>query len=83
MVPARSASPLSHASGLPLQADLDEKVYKLLFLDVGLMNAICLLAESPNRELTYWLREGRSSHAEVDFVIAVADVVRALPPEVT
>jgi uncharacterized protein len=92
----------THASGLPLQADLDEKVYKLLFLDVGLMNAICglgwsplsklddiqlvnqgaiaeqfigqhlleLLAETPNRELTYWLREGRSSNAEVDFVVA-------------
>jgi predicted AAA+ superfamily ATPase len=94
----------THASGLPLQADLDEKVYKLLFLDVGLMNAICglgwhnlsklddiqlvnegsiaeqfigqhlldLLAESPNRELTYWLREGRSSNAEIDFVVAFA-----------
>lgn len=92
----------THASGLPLQADMEEKVYKLLFLDVGLMNAICglgwntlsglddiqlinegaiaeqfigqhlleLLAESPNRELTYWLREGRSSNAEVDFVAA-------------
>ncbi len=92
----------THASGLPLQADLDEKVYKLLFLDVGLMNAICglgwpvlsrlddiqlvndgaiaeqfvgqhlleLLAESSNRQLTYWLREGRSSNAEVDFVVA-------------
>jgi predicted AAA+ superfamily ATPase len=92
----------THASGLPLQADLDEKAYKLLFLDVGLMNAICglgwsnlsklddtqlvnegaiaeqfvgqhlldLLADSPNRELTYWLREGRSANAEVDFVVA-------------
>ena len=92
----------THASGLPLQADLDEKTYKLLFLDVGLMNALCgvgwpalsrlddiqlvnegsiaeqfvgqhlleLLAEGPNRELTYWLREGRSSNAEVDFVVA-------------
>lgn len=92
----------THASGLPLQADLDEKAYKLLFLDVGLMNALCgvgwsvlsrlddiqlvnegsiaeqfvgqhlleLLAESPNRDLTYWLREGRSSNAEVDFVMA-------------
>jgi hypothetical protein len=29
-----------------------------------------LLSESPNRELTYWLREGRSSNAEVDFVMA-------------
>ncbi len=93
----------SHCSGLPLQADIDEKVYKLLFLDVGLMNAICglnwrnlsqldemklinegaiaeqfigqhlqaLLTETPNRELTYWLREGRSSNAEVDYVLAL------------
>ncbi|HEW98430.1 MAG: AAA family ATPase [Candidatus Parabeggiatoa sp. nov. 3] len=93
----------SHCSGIPLQADIEEKVYKLLFLDVGMMNAICglnwrvisqlddiklvnegaiaeqfigqhlqaLLAETPNRELTYWLREGRSYNAEVDFVIAL------------
>jgi len=31
----------SHCSCLPLQADVNEKVYKLLFLDVGLMNAVC------------------------------------------
>lgn len=93
----------SHCSGLPLQATLEEKVYKLLFLDVGLMNAICglnwrtisqlddtklinegaiaeqfigqhlqhLLADSPNRELTYWLREGRTANAELDYVIAL------------
>jgi predicted AAA+ superfamily ATPase len=94
----------SHCSGLPLQASLDERVYKLLFLDVGLMNAIsglnwrslsqlddqhlinegaiaeqfigqhlqALLADSPNRELTYWLREGRSANAEVDYVVALS-----------
>lgn len=93
----------SHCSAIPLQADIEEKVYKLLFLDIGLMNAICglnwrvisqlddiklvnegaiaeqfigqhlqaLLSETPNRELTYWLREGRSSNAELDFVIAL------------
>lgn len=93
----------SHCNGLPLQADIEETVYKLLFLDVGLMNAICglgwnnileiedtqlvnegpiaeqfigqhlqdLLSTSPNRELTYWLREGRSNNAEVDYVIAL------------
>ncbi len=93
----------SHCSGLPLQADIEEKVYKLIFLDVGLMNAICglnwrtlsqfdstrlvnegaiaeqfigqhlqsFLTDSPNRELNYWLREGRSSNAELDFVIAI------------
>jgi hypothetical protein len=31
-----------------------------------------LLSESPNRELTYWLREGRSSNAEVDYVVALS-----------
>ncbi|MEA2115076.1 MAG: DUF4143 domain-containing protein, partial [Thermodesulfobacteriota bacterium] len=93
----------SHCSGLPLQADIKERVYKLLFLDVGLMNAICgldwrsisqmdekklinqgaiaeqfigqhlqaMLVDKPNRELNYWLREGRSSNAELDFVISL------------
>ena len=90
----------SQCAGLPLQADLKEKVFKLIFLDIGLMNAISgldwqtitgqtetqlvnagpgaeqfigqhlqfHLAERPNRELTYWLREGRSNNAEVDYV---------------
>jgi len=94
----------SHCSGLPLQADLEEKVYKLIFLDIGLMNAICglnwqelsqmddvklinqgaiaeqfvgqhlqaLLADKPNRELNYWLREGKSANAELDFVVALS-----------
>ena len=90
----------SHCAGLPLQAHLQERAFKLIFLDVGLMNAICglgwealagggedalvnagavaeqfvgqhlqhLLAERVNRELTYWLRAGRSNNAEVDYV---------------
>lgn len=102
----------SHCSGLPLQASMQEKVFKLLFLDIGLMNAICglnwrvlsqldemklinegviaeqfvgqhlqsLLSDSPNRELTYWLREGRSANAEVDFVIGLNGVM--LPIEI-
>lgn len=102
----------SHCSGLPLQADIEEKVFKLLFLDVGLMNAISglnwhvlsqldemklinegaiaeqfigqhlqgLLSETPNRELSYWLREGRSANAEVDFVIALQGQI--LPIEI-
>ena len=93
----------SHCSGLPLQADMEENIYKLVFLDVGLMNAICglgwnsisqmtdiqlsnegsiaeqfigqhlqdILSSSPNRDLTYWLREGLSTNAEVDYVIAL------------
>ena len=95
-----------------MRADLEEKVYKLVFLDVGLMNAICglgwstlsrfdeiqlvnegaiaqqfigqhllgLLAASPNRELTYWLREGRSANAGVDSVVALEG--RVIPIEV-
>lgn len=93
----------SHCSGMPLQAELENKNYKLLFMDVGLMNAICglrwntifqmndkklinegaiaeqfigqhlidILSTSLNRELTYWLREGRSNNAEVDFILAL------------
>ncbi|MEX0738983.1 MAG: DUF4143 domain-containing protein [Pseudohongiella sp.] len=30
-----------------------------------------LLADSPNRELNYWLREGRSNNVELDFVITL------------
>jgi len=93
----------SHCNGLPLQAELSTKVFKLLFLDIGLMNALCglnwhqitlqddlrlinegkiaeqfigqhlldYLSTGPNRELTYWLREGKANNAEVDFVIAL------------
>ncbi len=93
----------SHCSGLPLQADIEEKIYKLIFLDIGLMNAICgldwntisqmrdatlinegviaeqfvgqhlqdILSATANRQLTYWLREGRSTNAEVDYVVAL------------
>jgi predicted AAA+ superfamily ATPase len=39
-----------------------------------------LLAASPNRELTCWLREGRSANAEVDFVVAFEG--RIIPLEV-
>lgn len=31
----------SHCNGIPLQAQEDPKAYKILFLDVGLMNTIC------------------------------------------
>lgn len=31
----------SHCQGLPLNASIDEMVFKLLFMDVGLMNHIC------------------------------------------
>ena len=102
----------SHCNGLPLQADADPRAYKLIFMDVGLMNAVCglgwntiesmngtrlvnegamaeqfvgqhlqgLLAGSLNRELTYWLREGRTANAEVDYVAAIDG--RIVPIEV-
>ena len=102
----------SHCTGLPLQADMEEKTFKLLFLDVGLMNSISglnwrvlsqldemklinegtiaeqfigqhlqgILSDTPNRELTYWLREGRALNAEVDFVIGLQGQI--LPIEV-
>ena len=31
----------SHCSGLPLGADVDPRTYKLVFMDVGLMNHVC------------------------------------------
>ena len=31
----------SHCSGLPLGAGIDDRTYKLLFMDVGLMNHVC------------------------------------------
>lgn len=111
---ARVVAKVTHSasSGLPLQADLKESVFKLVFLDVGLMNAICgvgweafasqtrtdlvnagtsaeqfvgqhlqyLLGPRPNRELTYWLREGRANNAEVDYVVELGG--RIVPVEV-
>ncbi|KPA17615.1 ATPase AAA [Candidatus Magnetomorum sp. HK-1] len=31
----------SHCAGLPLYADIDEKVFKLIFMDIGIVNHIC------------------------------------------
>jgi len=91
-----------HCSGIPLIADVNEFVYKLLFLDVGLMNHVNgmnwldlnrmedvqLVNEGAVAEqfigqhlaysnhgvdppqLVYWLREGRKSNAEVDYVVS-------------
>jgi hypothetical protein len=102
----------SNCSVLPLQGDVLEKHYKLLFLDVGLMNAISgtswdwlqhcsddklinegVIAEQfigqhllesassfNNRELNYWLREGRTGNAELDFVVAIGGEI--VPVEV-
>jgi hypothetical protein len=99
----------SHCSGVPLIADINENVYKLLFMDVGmaawmtgmdwvalqslddggLVNEGKLSEQFVGQHLlnpfepprwTYWLREGKSSNAEVDFVTANANQV--IPIEV-
>lgn len=91
----------SSTSGLPLKAGKDDKVFKVYFLDIGLMNRICKVRNIPfeqlqkeefinagkmaeqfiqqhllrmeraneKPELFYWLREGRTSNAEIDFVV--------------
>ncbi|MEW6750619.1 MAG: AAA family ATPase [Candidatus Latescibacterota bacterium] len=100
------------ASGIPLGATVNERIFKVLFLDVGLATtflglnlldferaadimlvnrgAVCeqyvgqhLLWSLPwyqPPELHYWLREKRTSAAEVDYVIAEGQVI--VPVEV-
>ncbi len=103
----------SHASGLPIKAGQNDKVFKLYFLDIGLMNRMAGIDHLPlaslergvefinkgkmaeqfiaqhllqlgqsgeTPSLHYWLREGRSSNAEVDFVISTANTI--VPVEV-
>jgi len=43
LVKARLVTPVfhSHCSGLPLRSEIDDHTFKLVFLDVGLMNRIC------------------------------------------
>ncbi|MBF9017779.1 MULTISPECIES: ATP-binding protein [unclassified Oceanispirochaeta] len=87
----------SDCSGIPLRAGRNERVFKILFLDIGLMNHLTglnwdILRKMDERtlinegsiaeqfigqelllyyhhELHYWLREGKSNNAEVDYVI--------------
>jgi len=102
----------SHCTGLPLAAESSETVYKLIFMDIGLVNHICgcdwrTMAAFDDRQLVneggiaeqfigqhlidisggldqpllhYWLRERKSSNAEVDYVIGSGGLV--LPVEV-
>jgi predicted AAA+ superfamily ATPase len=102
----------SDCSGLPLGAGRDDTVFKLLFLDSGLvclqlglnaaqlqkMDERTLVNEGPLAEqfvgqelmgmhrgkqapeLYYWLREGRTSNAELDFVISQQNTI--IPIEV-
>ena len=97
----------SSCNGVPLEADTDQRVYKLLFLDVGLMNSLLGLKwsdisavpdirlvnegamaeqfvgqhlldahlEQSSGDLSYWLREGKGTNAEVDFVTSAAGKV--------
>ncbi|MBC8185377.1 ATP-binding protein [candidate division KSB1 bacterium] len=107
-------TPVYHSgcSGIPLNAQADLSKFKLLFLDVGLMNRVCGLdwlainsmderklvnegsiaeqfvgqhllyldngQEAP--KLFYWLREQKTSNAEVDYVISRGNII--LPVEV-
>lgn len=104
LIKAQLYTPAYHSdcSGVPLRAGKDEKIYKLYFLDIGLLNYLQGLdwksiadmeartlvnegvlakqyiaqhlayrfegLESP--ELFYWLRERKSSNAEIDFVVS-------------
>lgn len=95
------------ASGLPLGATINRRIFKPFFLDCGLMNSACgirwiALKDLKRKEfinkgkiaeqfiaqhlaflgrsnmsplLTYWLREGRSKNAEVDFVTQLGQTV--------
>ncbi len=104
----------SSCSSAPLAAQIDVNAYKILFLDVGLMNRMLdldwravselderrLINEGPLAEqfvgqqllaafsqggredtrLFYWLREGKSSNAEVDYVVSRG--IQIVPVEV-
>lgn len=103
LIMAKVVSRIYHttASGLPLHAEINPRVYKCLFLDVGLMNRCCglnwnqiqerekmdlinkggiaeqfigqhLLYRNPSYQepqIHYWLREEKSTNAEVDYII--------------
>lgn len=94
--------PYSDCSGMPLAAGIKDKVFKLIFIDIGLMNNLlglrwidiknlserALVNEGPlaeqfvgqelltresfhsTPELYYWIREGKASNAEVDYIVA-------------
>ncbi len=100
----------SHCSGLPLYADIHENTYKLIFMDIGIVNHISgndwitiqsfidsdlvnegalaeqfigqhlILQKNEAPRLSYWLREGKSANAEVDYVISQGNLI--LPIEV-
>ena len=111
---ARVIFPVMHSdgNGVPLNAECRPSIFKLYFLDVGLVSSITgivritheqilkqefvnsgrlaeqfiaqhLLFRGPSWELPclhYWLRQGRISNAEVDFLIH--EKARVIPVEV-
>jgi len=111
---AKVAYPVKHSAcnGIPISAEVNDKKFKMLFLDIGLMASACGLSmldiESADDimavnsgslceqfvgqhllysdelfkkpELHYWVREAKSSSAEVDYVISVG--TRIVPIEV-
>ncbi|MCG8614837.1 MAG: AAA family ATPase, partial [Desulfobacterales bacterium] len=100
----------SHCSGLPLGADIKATVFKLLFMDIGMMNHICgndwtflqsfpdhdlvnegaiaeqvigqhlLAVQNASPSLNYWVRQAKTSNAEVDYVMSHGPMV--VPVEV-
>ncbi len=90
----------SHSDGVPLFARINENIYKLIFMDIGIVNHICgndfrtiqsllthkvinegglaeqfigqhlILLKNEAPTLFYWVRQGKSSNAEVDYVIS-------------
>jgi len=109
LIRARLLIPAYHSncSGVPLKSGVNEKHFKLYFLDVGLLNYLSglewsqiaslderallnegVLAEqfvaqhlayrhkgTEPPDLFYWLRESKSSNAEVDFVTSCAKAI--------
>jgi predicted AAA+ superfamily ATPase len=102
LIQARLLSVVTHsdASDIPLGADMRSEVFKLLLVDVGLLNALLqmpwkdlnvesalmsvrdgsiaeqfvgqeLIASigSGKQELHFWLRDGKSVNAEVDYLV--------------
>ncbi len=101
----------SHSSGLPLAFQSDNHIYKIYFLDIGLLNHhlglnwntlnqselsrfltqgiqseqfvfqnLFLDDFKMDQEIYYWLREGKSTNAELDFIIAYGEKI--IPIEV-
>jgi uncharacterized protein len=65
----------SHCSGIPLYADVDENAYKLLHLDVGLMNHVCGLRwpALARRSEVQLVNEGASAEQFVGQHLAYSD----------